>query len=301
MEDILDYFRSSKITHDLLFLDYEKAFVYCKIPENCPSSLPVFPDIKFLKKLNSQEMLDYFKYISENRIVLFEGLYQDRSVYQCDYCFADITENTTFKHCLDCVSDMCALCFWEVSEAKNNGAVDGLKRKEHLEKCRTHDLVDIDLGSSFYCDGCLSLIIYPRYSNRTKDKDFCINCVTDSLIQEYQLDLVNGLLLQQQVKFGSLFDWVPIYMDCDTNTIYYNINKDSEHYETFAISSIDDHGREGYFRIKESLTAEDLKKELEELYEIYRSEFCDQKNRGSFFDMPIKTFMQKRNMGTNYG
>ena len=82
--------------------------------------------------------------------------------------------------------------------------------------------------------------------------------------------------------------------------ILYNCNKDSPNYQKLALSAVDDHGRTGIYQIRAFHTFEDLKKEVEPLYE----EMLKGSIKGgweAYYNNSIMLLMDKLGMKYHFG
>jgi len=223
---------------------------------------------------------DYFTQILSNqsmRITFVNGIEMSNSMsYYCDYCGADIEDD--YYYCYNCHNDMCRLCFSETSQeiATANGAQNYENRKDQLEICRNkHKLVSRKNANAAICNLCnentdhddLLIKTEKRYHNKVDDYDLCLKCSEteqgQNIIKEKNLQLIDNLLSCHVCDFGSFLDWVPLLRDDTYNMILCNLNPESPYHMKYAISSVDDHGRTGYYTITEQTTIETLITEIE--------------------------------------
>ncbi len=250
----------------------------------------------------------------------------------CSYCKIDLNRKDDYHHCYDCDKNMCKLCFEETSEeiAINNFLDIWRSRKDKVKACRQHELSSVKLtrgipikdseGMSFRnCDVCekyfdVNVDKYLYFDGKT-DYDMCETCADtedgQNIIKEKKLEKTEFNLCVDVTDFGSMCDWIPLYVD-DGNTIYMCLNKDSKHYRKIALSSTDDHGREGYFMVRkiehdlayilEKCREYSIKKNREESDEEGEEESeVEDDESDEYCSMPIKRVMEDFNMQTHYG
>ena len=233
--------------------DDEEIEVTIKINQNI-SNIPLLPKIKGLKPVSLELLQEYYEGLSDSRISNINGqqfMDPEDSCYSCDYC-KQLLENDNRYICNYCHTDMCRLCFEETTEeiAIKNGCKNYHLRKDKLNKCQNgHDLVEVKPNVDIF-------------------------------------ELTN---------FGNLVDWVPIYtlkkptksevvQYCDDNNIKYksddldenieteymfvhqNLNKDSDNFQKFGLSTIDDHGRFGIYSATHINSFNNLKQNIEKHY-----------------------------------
>lgn len=186
----------------------------------------------------------------------------------------------------------------DITEPKNIGDTYSVKLPDFLT--RVSERLSFDSDNRYtYIDG-INQNIYCSYytcdfcNKKIKDKDIayrhnpyqnfdlCETCYNnDELINNYK----------PKHKFGSLLDWEIIARDDKwideylSAEILCNINKDSEHYQQFAIHCYDDHGREGFYVVQQS--NEEFLKDL--------TEYKDSS------DGAIKEYMYKNDMECQLG
>jgi hypothetical protein len=184
--------------------------------------------------------------------------------------------------------------------------------------------------------GCCTVNYWTDGNKEGDTYDLCYKCaecnpdiIAEKKLRTCELPEYDLFYLTQ---FGSLSDWIPIYRvgyprieeieeyatkndlenDCSSDNrndiendminmlIYYNINKDSPNYQQFAISSADDHGRSGRYNIITFRTFDDLKKEIEPLYEIMLESSVEGGWDG-YYNNSITLLMNKLGMKYHYG
>lgn len=297
----MEIFSLQEIEYDKDFVEADEKMVFVK---KCPDEQLVIenyntmPEIQGLKKLSKQESLLFFSDIlnDHRRISLVNGICNDlwqHGVY-CDYCKVEIL--CDYRYCYCCHTDMCNLCFSETSEeiALQNGAKNFAKRKEILDKCRAHShRLKVRKNPEFCeCDKCEQLILEEEWWGNEKE-DFCKSCFKDFDSSDVSLkshETVNNN------QFGSMLDWLRIYEDEDWNSILLNGNKDSQFYGNVALSSIDDHGREGFFTIP--MTLDETLSKIKDL-ELGKDE--ELTGWDEFYNAPIKKILVSFNCQIHYG
>lgn len=242
-----------------LISDDEEVEVPFKI--NNLSNIPILPEINGLKPVLRDTIIDYYNSLTDGmRICKINGqnfMSPEDACYSCDYCNILIdTENSRYI-CNDCHLDMCHMCFEERTEedAIKNGAQNYHLRKEKLNRCQNeHPLLEI------------------------------------------KPDELENLNIFEITNFGDMGDWVPIYqlqrptkteiiefcknndIDVDEDRVrddtddgeyifvHQNLNRDSDNYQKFALSTTDDHGRFGIYSIDSIKSFNGLKKNIEKHY-----------------------------------
>ena len=184
----------------------------------------------------------------------------------------------------------------DITEPKNIGNTYSIKLPDFLTRVskrlsfdsnNRYTFIDGVNQNAWYinyeCDFCNKKIKNISYRhNPYNNFDLCEDCYNnDELINNYK----------PKHKFGSLLDWEIVARDgkwCDeylSAEILCNINKDSKHYQQFAIHYYDDHGREGFYVVQQS--NEEFLKNL--------TEYKDSS------DGPIQEYMYKNNMQFELG
>lgn len=322
------------ISGHILYLEISKIFRNCPpyIENDCENIINVkmpnkYADLTECRKIEGHilytlnDIINYFQSIKDDniRITMINGIFicPDAFGLYCDYCktFMRDREDDVYYHCQDCCLDMCNLCYDETSEeiAIKNGAKNWHERKDKLNKCRDlHTLSKRFQCSQYYCDICDKIISdNERYSNISKDNrncnDVCLNCSsTDEgkdLIEKKSLTLrENHSNPMEYADFGSLLDWVPIMRDNEYNHIFINLNPDSQYFEKICLLSGDDHGRCGYFVIKEK-KLDKLLDDLEDYYKDFKKKWENEESPSwdEYYDYPIKRYMESHNFQIHYG
>lgn len=223
----------------------------------------------------------------ENRIQMINGLslnfeYFDGSCYYCDYCntgMDPINSGKEYHFCKDCQKDMCLLCYGETSEevAKNNGAKNYELRKDELEKCRQHNLLE----------------------RKFLPKDFNVEWDYDEQLDPKYFRVIDQIW--EYTSVGSILDWVPILRDEEHNQILINLNTESQYSGQIAMLTNDDHGRSQISTFPD-MTFEEIFTELK----TYPSEMLDVEGKkdvswNAFYSLPIQMFCRNRNIRTSLG
>lgn len=204
-------------------------------------------------------------------------------IQKCSYCNANINNNTeptplhdaSYYYCLDCQSIMCPLCHSETNykiafEHKVNMQKFSKRLNSILECTNKHEMTYIPASSIILpctCDICKkyinlfhenhisdSLQIYSFgknsirwYLDREKDRDVCSQCSNDfegqEFIKKHNLKLYNFKPVCDYLNFGSILDWIPIYVSSLTDFILYNLNVDSPYYKRLAYC----HNNSGFY------------------------------------------------------
>lgn len=302
----------SKVAYNNIIVVENEIEIYAKVPSKY-EELPELPDITGLDKLEEKDIEEFFMDIldDEVRLTSFEGIDTDPFFpgCSCDYCHS-FSEGKMFRHCTTCNLDMCNKCFSETSEeiALKNRTKKWVERKDALEECRKHNLlVVVFTPTNVHCDVCeKDTHIDTRYSSREEDIDICMKCLDTpkgkELREKHELKLYKGdKTIQEQLCYGSVFDWLPVYRDEERNMILYNAVKDSENYGRFSFMSYDDRGRSGFSIIRDTKDIEDLREELSDAYHRWREKYDGQQNWDKAYNIPIKQAMHDRNMRIHFG
>lgn len=168
-------------------------------------------------------------------------------------------------------------------------------------ECRIKIINGVEMEANFlcsiYCDVCKEYVENGDYNYcYVCHCDICENCITS---HEHTENLRKRTIDGNPCiicEFGSLLDWVPVVIDEDDNMILVNANPESQYHGKYALSSIDCHGRRGYYTIWESTTLDTLTAEMSTFPKI-----IDDNGWDSFYAMPIKMMMIKRKMHVYYG
>lgn len=306
---------NTTMTNEYTLQDYEKEYIhgdddviiYAKIPTNTKDTNAVLKSLEeykleesFLRIIDEQEGENLLKC----RITNVNGaLCNSWDYYRCDYCNS-YGEDTAW-YCLDCHKDMCKLCYSETSEeiALANGAKNYHERKDALEKCRSHRLVEKKKYNARRCNSCDDEVINKYYTNTEKVVCFKCSLKDNTLIKD--LTFVDQDM-STWLYFGSMMDWIPIIKDYGfdevedgENMILYNINKDSPYYEKYCLAAMDDHGRTGFFIT--NLNLQEIMDKIKELYLENKKEIDQMEGWDRFYSMPINLLMEKLNIPTYYG
>lgn len=300
----MDIISKLDISKDIIVTDEEATlFVYKPfVLEQLPFIDPSLINDKYLKIETHETMLEYFKDLldtehSSVRFSVLNGLKLDSDCdgYYCDYCKTDIKDD--WFYCYHCNKDMCKMCYEETSEeiALKNGAQNYKKREESLNKChsckqfeprniyniikpiygRSCDLCDdryIDISENFYS---------VKEGNWGNTFDICLDCYQNSNDARNMVETNSMRLIDVSDKsnyyfghtgFGSMLYWFPIISDTEGCHVFMNLNPDDKNYSKICLQSCDDHGRFGYFIIRDEKY--DLQRVLQRLKEI-----CD---KGTF-------------------
>jgi hypothetical protein len=294
-----------KVANNHIVVIEDESEIYAKVPPSY-EDLPELPDITGLTRLEEKDVEEFFMDIlnDEIRIKSFEGIDSDPWFpgCSCDYCHT-FSESVLFKRCTVCNLDMCNKCFGEEIEVKNE-TKKWAERKDALEECRKHELLTIVFPpNNVHCDVCEKEILSEaRYSNREDNIDMCVECLdTEKGNELHELKLCKGgKTIQEQIGYGSVFNWVPLYKDEENNMLLYNAVTGSDNYGKFSFMSCDDHGRCGFSIIRDTSDINDLGEELSNAYHQWREKYEGVQNCDKVYNIPIKQAMHDRNMRTNF-
>lgn len=309
MQSLLEYVRELYPGKDY-FTTEEEEVINVKSPLRY-SEIPKV-ECKGHQQVSMDEIKNHFGELFNTRIKIINGLNLDpysSSYLYCDYCNTTRIEGK-YRYCKDCYQDMCMLCFEETSEeiALKNGAKKYADRKDALEACRKHNLIERDISTTqFYCDVCRIYIDDTRYSNVGEVglpdcQDVCMKCKDSpegqKMIKEHNLVESQCRYIIDDADFGSYFDWIPVLRDEEEyDTVLVNLNPDSPYYNQVCLMAVDDHGRCGFFTISESL--EEVVKKLEENNETHKN--SEKEGWEEYYERPIKMLMSSKNMQIHYG
>lgn len=298
----IDY---NKITlvGDVLNDENEGTSVGVKVPDR-HSTIADFDAPDEHEKYTKDDVYQYFNNLSDGRFCLIEGVTMDYTGgYDCDYCKVTIVGKRFY--CRQCIKDMCKLCHSETSEeiAIGNGAKNYKNRAEALATCRSHTLVERnDVMPYRSCNVCQKYIGSNAHWHNDNDYDLCMTCADGSaLIEQHGLTYIESESPFKESGFGSMLDWVPVLRDSEYNLVLYNINIDSEHHRRYCLSSVDDHGRRGYFVVYDVSTIDEILAELNKIVIELKegAKYLDKWDK--FYNMPIKVMMNNRGMPFHYG
>jgi hypothetical protein len=259
-----------------------------------PSELVSFPNIgldmintKYLSIQTHENIKEYFESMFDDSVSLhvIDGIHLNSGCdsYYCDYCKTNIKENWFF--CYHCYKDMCKMCHEETNEeiAVKNGAKNYKKREEDLNMCRSHNkIVSRNIrnkknpSSWRSCDLCHETIDEKHnFYTAEEDYDICLNCYQNSddarnIVETKDMSLFDlndkKCYLFNSTDFGSMLYWIPIIGDTETCHVLMNLNPNDKNYGKICLQSCDDHGRFGYFIVRDENY--DLNKILMRLKEI---------------------------------
>jgi hypothetical protein len=160
------------------------------------------------------------------------------------------------------------------------------------------DLQRIDNST---CDGC-RLELNVKYGDANVyysngNDDYCVACYE-------KLSSKDGLFKvdpDDNIGYGSMMNWFPLYVDSDRNYICQNLNLVSKHYLKYSIMSADNHGRYGCCIVDTKLypTLEKILTEIKNLSQWLETTGADGWNE--FYNSPIKKLMEQHGCDTHYG
>lgn len=274
-----------------------------------PDSYDDFPTVDKVKGHDIFTLSEIKQYFDKDlrrldiRMINGEVLDEFGMCRQCDYCRFNEINGGYFKYCNECRMDMCNMCYEETSEeiALKNGAKNWKKRKDKLEECRGHDLVEKQMNRDAYCDDCKDTITSDSWWYDGKKHDVCQDCYENKKEDLLELKLFKNVPKDEQINFGSFCDWIPILKDEEENMILVNLNKSSKYYDWICFLSVDNHGRIGFFTEDEKLNIvlekiREFKTELDKEYEGKDTCSWDYS-----YSLPIKKYMKSKNMEIHYG
>jgi hypothetical protein len=203
------------------------------------------------------------------------------------------------------------MCYEETSEeiALQNGAKNYKNRADLLNESRMHNKLEQRSFANinnliYYYDLCGETIKNNYYSNGNKEHsyDICINCYetnnnVTNLIEEKNMtfvDINNKSYSFELTDFRSMLYWLPVIGDNEDCRVLINFNPNDKNYGQICLQSCDDHGRYGYFIIKDETY--DLDMILKKLKEICDTELCS-----TDYTSPIQILMESLNMPVYYG
>ncbi len=308
--------------------------------------LPIVDESKIDKnkiEIYTPEMItSFFEEIYDNncRLRSFNGLVFGESpnyfsdCYYCDYCHTSMEKDGYY--CYHCYSDMCKLCFEETSEevAIKNGAKNYKDREEKLNNCRNCNLLEerpirmkcIEI-SSRNCDVCRKKDIEKEnfYTVDENDNtyDICLECYdtnndnAQETVKEKKMTFLEkddkSRYMFYYTDMGSLLFWIPILRDKneEPTSILMNLNPDDKNYKKICFHCIDNHGRSGFYIVKNDTINLDT---LIEILDKLSFKDDDEKNGDEeaeaeeesdydeeYCQYPINQLMGLMNMPTYYG
>jgi len=225
-------------------------------------------------------------------------------------------------YCEQCAKWMCEQCREETSAeiAAKHGSVRWDQRKDALTACREHGLVVKKPKNGFprchKCDICRrklteGAISTPCCYTNNNNYDICGDCAgtEEGKKKIVEKDLEMCIPFCEQVGYGSMLDWVPILKDTaeegdyDGGTVYYNHNEESDNHGKLALSTVDDHGRMGYFSLDKDTTLASLLQTLTELQKQFDQEFADDKydSWSKYYSRPINRYLESLGHPVYYG
>ncbi len=260
-----------------------------------------------LYTLTNIEIVKEMKTLHERRNRYIQNSHFDCDPHYrtCDYCrfdVKDVSEKSICYRC-QCGKDMCALCYEEKTEeiAIANGSKKWNERKDKLLNCfENHSQYLLD-SSKYYeqeCSICKNYLYSTFYMGN--DKSYCLECCKEENLLLENLLLVNLDENDHLFRFGSLYDWIPIYTDKEGGMVLYNANPDAIMFRQYCLLSEDDHGRCGYGAYFENFDV--LLVELEKAYYIFKQSFTEEeRNWDKYYNRPIKQVMANYNAEIHYG
>jgi hypothetical protein len=178
-----------------------------------------------------------------------------------------VLKDRSYYYCQTCYKTMCPLCYSEtnvhIAFKHKANLTNFYKRIDNVIDCiDNHNLCHITENSltlQCYCDICnesikllndinnegdtIPLYSYGKdkvkwYTNRTTDNDICIGCSDTEegkeFIDKNKLKIMIFYPLCYHMDFGSILDWIPVYVSCSSDFILYNANPDSKHHKRLA-------------------------------------------------------------------
>lgn len=286
----MDIINKINITNNIYINDSSLFVDKPVVVKPMPSIDPSMINYKYLKIETPDTILEYFNDILNNhmRIQVINGIYvyDNISTYYCDYCNTEINDN--WFYCVHCNKDMCKLCYEETSEeiALKNGAQNYKKREKKLNECHSYKQIKprnmYNIITPIYirtCDLCNQRINVCDNFYSIKDEydtyDICYGCYQNnddakSIIETKSMSLIDvndkSNYYFNHTEFGSMLYWFPIVSDIDGCNVLMNLNPDHVNCGKICLMSSDDHGRCGYYIIRDETY--DLQRVLQRLKEI---------------------------------
>lgn len=154
------------------------------------------------------------------------------------------------------------------------------------------------------CENCVKSKAVSVYKTETTYYYACKDCNASLTPRDNVCPYYKGIVRDIATKnektnfgFGSILDWVPIYRDDEYNAILYNVNKESDKFDTLGLMIVDNHGRLGYFSINISLNK--LLKTLLKYHEKIKAK--EEKSGNKSWDTAIYYYCRKNGTPTYYG
>lgn len=304
LNKILKKIDSKVMKNNFICIDVDVT-IYAKVP-SVYENLPELPYITGLTLLEEKDVEEFFMDILVDQIHIksFDGICNDNWFQgcSCDYCHT-FSECYLFRRCTVCNLDMCNKCF-----AMKNEGDKLVERKDYLGECRKHELLTVVFPlDNVCCDVCGKETLSDNlYLNRDDIVYVCIECFNtdkgEELIKKHELTLCKGnKTIQEQIGYGSVFDWVPVYKDEECNMLLYNSVFESDNYGKFSFMSCDENGRYGVSIVRDTDDINDLAEELGDAFHQWMKKYeggciCDKSSQ-----IPIKQAMIDRNMCIHFG
>lgn len=175
-------------------------------------------------------------------------------------------KDESYYYCSTCQNAMCPLCYTETNyhiafQHKVNMKQFEKRLPRVLDCIENHDMIYISADSIITpckCNLCNTTInifsnnkiseslniygfsknVIQWYSNRSNDYDICMNCSLNTdgkvVIQKNNLKIINYKPICDLLDFGSILDWIPVYVSNSSDFILYNLNTESHHYKRMA-------------------------------------------------------------------
>jgi hypothetical protein len=292
-------YRDHNIKCDLIYLHAIPRVL--KIPTN-------LPNLEGLVKSGEGDIIKYFDALEASHLKI-RNINGETDSQECDYCsraiysICDEVAEPYYFYSYDNNTLMCRRCY-----DTTTGEIDfsNQSKRRHQVKVSKNDFVKRFQNLERYCDGC-GRRCYSESIFYTNDEyeDACIECVANGNMNVAELNLEKKATptskdLEQNDRFGSRVDWVPLYLSMDTcDFILYCANPRSSLYGRIALAIVDKHGQMNVFTCSETDTIENLIDEYREQRKCDGNEsiYSDDGDKWIVaYNSPIKKMMRKRRM-----
>lgn len=263
--------------------DDEDCVLCTTINKTTELSQPI-KDVKGLVVCTEDFRTRFFEQLLTSRVKIINGIPTSSEEFigavSCDYCRHGCDGEFYFR-CKECLRDMCQLCKEETSEeiAIQNGAQSYAQRAEKLQLCQQQHTLRriefIELQKEDNGDGT-----YPY--------DQCFK-------------------YWDQLQYGSVLDWIPVYRDEEYNMVLVNRYEGSPYFNQVSMCSQDNHGRCGFFTLPNveynSPSYDALLAQLETFHDnpLKDEDGNELKGWDRVYNLPIKRVMDGFGMQTHYG
>ncbi len=180
------------------------------------------------------------------------------------------------------------------------------QRNDH----NNHHLISKKKPNLFFCDlfcknDYIDKLIISSKRYNSYDYNLRLKCSqTDQcllFINENKLKLIDNQMPYNYCDFGSLIDWIPIIRDFEHDFILINLNPESQYHGKLALCSVDDHRRCGFYTIWEETSIQNIIDEIQLILIESNSKQIKSSGWDDFYELPIKTIMERIKMRMHYG